>query len=287
MIATRSLFHRIIDDAAMFPPGNAPAPEAIARHLEYRRSWFADLVGPLVVADHRLSEVGREARRLNQTTQPIGVSVVNTTGAGGLLSLANRQADGLQIVAVESALRDLDDLPTNAQRVVSAAEALAEEITVFVELPYSHGWERAVEVIEAAELKGKIRTGGVDSATYPTPGQLADQLHVLVEADLPFKATAGLHRAWANEGRSSGGETLPEHGFVNLLIALQALIEGASVDDAAALLTYTNHDHLSETIKGWDEITIARVRRRMLSFGCCGVTDPVDDLVALNLVIKE
>ncbi len=284
----------------MFPPGNAAAAAAVGRHLEYRQSWFADLVGPLVVADHRLSEVGREARKLTQQSDlslqakdliqakdRIQVSVVNTTGAGGLLSLADRQIDGLEIVAVESALRDLDNLAQNARRVVSAAEGLPEEITVFVELPYSHGWEGAIEVIEAAELKGKIRTGGVDPAMYPTSDQLADQLHVLVEADLAFKATAGLHRGWPNEGHNADGDSLPQHGFLNILIALEALIEDASVEEAAALLIATDHDQLAATIESWDEATVARVRRRFVSFGCCGVTDPVDDLVSLGLLIKE
>src|SRR6478752_4972189 len=33
----------------MFPPGNADAETALAEHLRYRSSWFADLVGPLLV----------------------------------------------------------------------------------------------------------------------------------------------------------------------------------------------------------------------------------------------
>ncbi len=46
------LFTRLFDDAAMFPPGNASAADALAGHLRYRDAWFADMVGPLLVPAH-------------------------------------------------------------------------------------------------------------------------------------------------------------------------------------------------------------------------------------------
>ena len=66
---------------------------------------------------------------------------------------------------------------------------------------------RAVEEVEAAGLFGKIRTGGTEPGAYPPASRLAEQLSVLVEADLGFKATAGLHHAWPAVGRNDRGET--------------------------------------------------------------------------------
>ena len=85
---------------------------------------------------------------------------------------------GVRVVAVESALRDLDDLAGNAARVASAAGELDESIAVFVEIPYAPGWERAVEEVEAAGLLGKIRTGSPDNSGTPPYAQLAEQLSV-------------------------------------------------------------------------------------------------------------
>jgi hypothetical protein len=34
----------------------------------------------------------------------------------------------------------------------------------------------------------------------------------------------------------------------------------------------------------WDEGTCSGVRQAFRSFGCCGVTDPIDDLTALHLL---
>jgi hypothetical protein len=279
--APAALWRGLVDDAAMFPPGNAEVAEAVAAHRGYRRAWFGDLIGPLVVADQRLAEVGRA---VEPASQPLAVSVVNTGGAGGLLSLARREIEEVHVVAVESALRDLDDLAGNAARVASAAADLDAAVRVFVEIPYAPGWERAVAEVEAAGLFGKIRTGSPDNSETPTYDQLAHQLSVLVEADLPFKATAGLHHAWRTDGPDP---TRPrQHGFLNLLAALEALVEGAAESEAVDLLARADAMQVRVVIAGWNEATAAKVRRRLVSFGCCGVLDPVNDLVA-SVLLEE
>ena len=290
MPAPDALFAGLVDDAAMFPPGNAPVAEAVRMHREHRSAWYAPMIGPLVVPDRALRQAqgawGEAMRaelvevRDEALQDPLDVSVINTGGAGGLLSLANRELPGVRVVAVESALRDLDDLAGNAARVAAAAAELDESIGVFVEIPYSPGWEDAVAEVEAAGLLGKIRTGSPDNSGTPTYAQLAEQLSVLVEADLPFKATAGLHHAQPTAGTDA--ERPVQHGFLNLLAAVNALIDGASVGDAADVLRLTD----PATIGNWDDGTVARVRRRFRSFGCCGVLDPVRDLVALGLVAE-
>ena len=119
---------------------------------------------------------------------------------------------GVDIVAVEPALRDLDDLAGSAARVISAAAQLGPEIDVFVGLPYAPGWEAAVELIEAAGLYGKIDTGGADSSTA---------------------------RAAVDLGRSRSA--IQDHqshpvDWLTMLRAIDALIDGASPDDAAELM---------------------------------------------------
>ncbi len=278
-----ALFAGLVDDAAVFPPGNASVPDAVRRHREHRAGWYAPLIGPLVVPDAELAQVSRAVA--DSGDDPLAVSVVIGTGAGGLVALARRDLPGLRVVAAEVALRDLDDLTGNAQRVVAAAEELdPDDVSVFVEVPFGPGWLGAVEVIEAAGLLGKIRTGGLEPDAFPTADQLAQQLSGLIEADLPFKATAGLHRAWPNRVTDDSGQTLHQHGFVTLLMAIEALIDGAGTDAAVDLLQLDDPGRIYTALQGWDEPAAARVRRRFRSFGCCGVTEPVDDLVALGLL---
>src|SRR4051794_25942145 len=183
------LFVALVDDAAMFPPGNAAVAAAVAAHRSYRRSWFAPLVGPLVVRDSALAELVRLVDAMDPEADEVDVSVINTGGAEGLLRLADRPLAGVRVRAVETALTDLDDLPRDAARLAAAAVELDESVRVFVELPYAPGWERAVEVVQAAGWLGKLRTGGPAPTDTPAFAQLARQLSVLVAADLPFKAT--------------------------------------------------------------------------------------------------
>lgn len=280
-----ALFARLVDDAAVFPPGNAAVPDAVGEHRVHRSAWYAPLIGPLVLPDTELATASRVVRESAPEGEPLPISVVITSGAGGLTALARRELPGLQVVAAEIALRDLADLRGNAQRVVAAAQELdPEEVTIFVELPCQPGWVAAIEVIEAAGLSGKIRTGGVVPDAYPTADQLAAQLSALIEADLPFKATAGLHRAWPNRILDERGETLHQHGFLTVLMAVEALVDGAGTDQAAELLRLDDPGRIYAALSDWDDLTAARVRRRLRSFGCCGVTDPVQDLVTLGLL---
>jgi hypothetical protein len=64
-------------------------------------------------------------------------------------------------------------------------------------------------------------------------------------------------------------------------------MEGASEADAAQLLRQGEYQAGAGLITGWTDATVARVRRRFRSFGCCGVLDPVTDLVSLGLVVEQ
>lgn len=286
MRGVSALFLGLVDDAAMFPPGSAEVAEALVAHREYRRSWFAPLVGPLVVSDQKLAALGRAvqgaADLTDLTTEDLEVSVVTRSGPAGLVDLAGPPPAGLRLRAVESALRDPDDLAGDASRLVAAAGALEAGVEVFVELPYARGWERAVELVAAAGLLGKLRTGGPAPADTPSTTQLARQLSVLVAADLPFKATAGLHHAWPTPGPEH--DRPRQHGFLTLLAAVDALAGGASVVDAAELLAGGEKTAVLGALASWSDTRADGVRRRLRSFGCCGVVDPLADLVALGLL---
>jgi hypothetical protein len=249
----------------------------VERHLGYRQQWFAPMLGRLAVPDRELAQVSR----LLPAESELRVTVINTGGAGGLVALAQRAIPGLAIEAVESPLRDLDDLESNAARIVAAAAELPEGIETYVELPYAPGWQTAVELVEADGLLGKIRIDGGQGGQLPSAEQVADQLSVLIEADLPFSA-AGLDRAWP--GDPSRLETPTRHGLLNLLAAVEALIDGAEQHDAVNLLQAGDHDGIVATIGGWDATSHDWVRRRLRNIGCRQVLDLIDDLVATGLL---
>ena len=46
-----------VDDAAIFPPGNAPLEQAVADHVDHREEEYAELVGGFVVSDLKVADL--------------------------------------------------------------------------------------------------------------------------------------------------------------------------------------------------------------------------------------
>lgn len=67
-----ALFAGLCDDAAVFPPGLAPLPDAVAAHDQHLDAWYAGLVGPLVIAATALGDL---AEVLGERATPLPVSV--------------------------------------------------------------------------------------------------------------------------------------------------------------------------------------------------------------------
>ncbi len=273
---------RLVDDAAIFPPGNAPLDDAATAHLERRHAWFAGLVGSLVVRDTDLPKL---------TGLDADLAVVVTGGAGqlaGPLGLAHRT--GLSVGGVEIALRDLDDPAGNARRVVAAVDAaraegvLDDATAVHVELPAtepSAAWLAAADEVAAAELRLKYRTGGTDADAFPTAATLAQWVDAALDRETPFKCTAGLHQALRHRDPETGFE---HHGFLNLLVATQQLFDGGSVAEATATLDL---DEPAELVTLAFNTDLWSARRWFTSFGSCSVTEPLESLIATGLLEED
>ena len=74
------LLRGLIDDAAVFPPGNAPLPDAVAAHRMHRSAWYAEMIGPLLVPASMLPVLPA----LLGPQQRIAVGVIGDTGLAGL-----------------------------------------------------------------------------------------------------------------------------------------------------------------------------------------------------------
>ena len=267
-----------VDDAAIFPPGDLPLPDAVAAYGEREQEWWAGLVGSFVVTDVKVPEV----------PVSLPLSVVVTGGAGavpGVLALARKR--GHPVVGLEIALRDLDDLAGNARRVATAVDAarsegqLDEETAVHVELPHvadSGAWLAAADVVAEVGLRLKFRTGGLEPHLFPPAHALARWIDAALDRETPFKCTAGLHHAIAHTDPATGFD---HHGFLNVLVATLRAFDGAPLPDVVSLLEERDATTVAAAASADD---VARARRWFTSFGSCSVTEPLDDLIALGLL---
>ena len=268
----------LVDDAAIFPPGNSPLPAATAAHVARRAEWYADLVGTFVLEDTDIPEV---------KATPLALSVVVTGGAGrvaGTAQIARRLHVALE--GLEIALRDPDDLVGNARRVVAAVDAaraegvLDDHVPIYVELPHvgsTAGWLGAADVVAEGELRLKFRTGGLEAGAFPASHALARWIDAALDRETPFKCTAGLHRAV----RHTGEDGFEHHGFLNVLAAPRPASAGAPLAVVGGTRARRPGAALAADSRDLD---LAGARRWFTSFGSCSIDEPLDDLIALELL---
>lgn len=264
----------LVDDAAIFPPGDVPLPDAVDAHVGRRDEWYADLVGSFVVTDTKVPEI----------LTPLRLAVVVSGGAGGVepaLRLAER--GGHEVAGVEVALRDLDDLAGNARRVATAADGCGvPPEQVYVELPHvpdTGSWLRAADAVAEGGLRLKFRTGGLETHLFPPAHALARWIDAALDRETPFKCTAGLH----NAVRHTGDDGFEHHGFLNVLVATVRAFDGAGTHEVVELLEERDPDAVVAAAADED---LTRARRWFTSFGSCSVIEPLDDLLALGLLEK-
>ena len=288
----------LVDDAAIFPPGNAPLATAVSDHREHRSSPYADLVGPFVVSDLRLPELIEVAGSTGSEgdAAPLPVTVVVSGGAGALEGAVRwaTRSGALDLRSVEIALRDDDTgaVVHNARRILAAVDQLRaagdlhDETPVYVEPPRLYGgpptpgWLGALDEIAAADHRLKFRTGGVDAESFPAAHELAASIEAALDRESPFKCTAGLHNAVRHQDPETGFE---HHGFLNVLVATRAALDSVPVDEVATLLEESDAAALGTRLDEVGHDALVSARRWFTSFGSCSVLEPLEDLVDLGL----
>ncbi|MEU6644114.1 hypothetical protein ABZ863_16385 [Saccharomonospora sp. NPDC046836] len=264
----------LCDDAAVFPPGLAPLHEAVRAYRERQGTWYADLVGPLVLAAADLPRLG------SLQAGPLPLSVTLPDGPADLPAVVAATASlPVDLRSVEVAVPDGTGV---SEFLDQLAEAPHGDVDVYVEVPRD---ERRLPLIEAiaGRYRAKLRTGGVRADLYPGEAELADAVAALAAAGVPFKATAGLHHALRNTDPETGFE---QHGFLNLLLATDVLAHGGTEPDARALLAERDGATVAGRVRDLDADRVHRARAAFTSFGTCSITDPLTELVELGLLTE-
>lgn len=259
----RALFAGLFDDAALFPPGNAAMREAVPAHVAHRAAWYAEVVGPFICPDTRLAELARCDGRV-----PVSIIV---TGGSTTVDAAVRQISADRLAALE--------IPVAVAH--SLTPALPTGIPVYVEVPWGAAQPGALDALAGTGAHAKLRTGGSTAAAFPTEPALAAAIAGCLDRDLAFKCTAGLHHALRHSASDTGFE---HHGFLNVLLATAALLDGADTTHAAEILAERSADALADAARRLSEAHVARLRDVFRSFGTCSITEPLTDLTALGLL---
>lgn len=287
------LFYALIDDAALFPPGNAPMQDAVPAHREHRAAWYADTIGPFLCPASRLDELA--GRLTDDADDVLDVTVIVDTGVGGVGEAVDTVAAERRMTlrGVEIALRGEpgggmagSGLPDAARRTVAALDAALggpdDEEPAYIEVPRTDGWREALEVIADSGYRAKLRTGGPTTDAFPPEAEVAQFIVACLELDVPFKFTAGLHHAI----RRTTDDDREEHGFCNALLAVAVALDGGGMQDIAQALADRDARSVAEQIGALPGERASSVRAWLGSYGSCSVTEPIDDLLELQLVSR-
>lgn len=282
------LLRGLLDDAALFPPGNSPMPKAVAAHARLANAWYGELTGPFVCPETRLGEL-----RIALTTASIGwidLALVVTAGASAV-------AAAIDAVAADPRLR-LRAIEVPADKDAEPAQAIAEvaaeldaaplaAATGYIEVPLTAiaapGAGHLLTMIDERGYRPKLRTGGLTSQAFPDEATLAACLAELTERRIPFKCTAGLHHAVRHTEATTGFE---HHGFLNVLLATGTGLRDGDADAIVGVLAERDPDAVTRAASELSVDAATEIRGLFTSFGTCSVDDPVADLVSLGLLGK-
>jgi hypothetical protein len=271
------LFEGLVDDASMFPPGNASPADAVAAHRLHRAAWYGSFVGPLLVPVSALNEV------LPHVDGSDVVALIGDTGVGALPAALDRaRTAGCSVSQLEVAVAKRGEDPQPGLILLRRIAADSPNLDVYAEIPLTWGLLAALDATAEDRVGGlriapKFRTGGLAAELFPTPVELAAVISACRDRALPFKLTAGLHHAMRHTDPETG---FTHHGFLNVLVATATAVEGAEVAEVAEALAATHPMPLVEPV---------RVRRQdarplWAGFGSCSVLEPLTDLIRFGLI---
>jgi hypothetical protein len=287
--ATPRLFRGLFDDASLFPPASLAMADAVSGHIRHKTAWYSETSGPFVCADAKIPELS--AALIAAGASELDLALVLPGGASTLSAAVDAVAADprLRLRAIEVPIGKVDGAPAATVAAVEALAAALDEVPLagaaaFLEIPGRHLTPDAVTVAADHRYLVKLRTGGVTADAFPDEAILAGCLTTLAAQWQPFKCTAGLHHAVRHRAADTGFE---HHGFLNVLLAVAAALEDASVAQVADILADQDGAGVAAAVAELDSEKFDAVRSLFTSFGTCSTDEPITDLVTLGLVRRD
>ena len=274
-------FEGLVDDAALFPPGNAPMGEAVEAHVRHRDGPYGAALGRFLCPASRLAELEAALDGRVAAEDDILLGVVVDTGTDGIAeAIETVEADPRLVLAMVEV-----PLPADTTDLVGAAKSVVEampDLEAYVEIPRRPGWEDALALVGDSAYGAKLRTGGASADLFPTEDELAAFLGRCVADEVPFKCTAGLHDAIRHRDPDTGFE---HHGFLNILLATAAAIRyGAGHTDVLNLVRETDGQVLAARFRSLDLPETVVARSFFVAYGSCSFDEPIEALTGLDLL---
>ena len=295
MESVRVLLSGIIDYAGLFPPSQVSMPEAVINYATYRSSNYGWMLGRFVTPAARLEEFIESSRDLlpRAGEEPWRLSVI----AGEDINETIRTVREFNRLNHGRAFGDVLEVRANTiSKIENTLFALPPEITAYFEISTGEALPDLVATLALKGQRAKIRTGGVTNEAFPSSKQIIRFVRTCMAANVPFKATAGLHHPLRCFKPLTYAENAPQgtmHGFLNMLMMTgfaresfrTSLLEELMEEEFEEVFTFSELGVQWRDQHALSNTHIALLRQRgMHSFGSCSFDEPIADLRALGLL---
>lgn len=295
MESVRVLLSGIVDYAGLFPPSHLSMEEAVLNYATYRGSTFNWMLGRFVLPVARLDEFMESASDLlpRGALNPWRLAVT----AGEDINETIKTLRQFNSANAERVVADVLEVKANTvSKVDNTVAILPDDITAYFEIASG---EALVDLVMALSLKGqraKLRTGGVTNDAFPSSKQIIRFVRTCMAANVPFKATAGLHHPIRCFRPLTYAPNAPQgtmHGFLNMLMMTAFSRESYRVSLLEELMEeeFEEAFHFNELGIDWRDghaLSNAHLgwlrQRGMHSFGSCSFDEPIADLEAMGLL---
>lgn len=296
--ARTSAFAAFVDYAGLFPPASLTIEEAVEGYRRNRASPSSWVSGRFLIRASQLEQLAAVVTStMRQGERPWEVGVVfDTPPAQAASKAAAFHGEMEPALTVAAAEARIDDPGLEAIRgLVTTIGSINPDVVAFLEVLRSADTRSQIAsigaVLEHASMAGgaKLRCGGVTADLFPSTEEVAEFISAAVDASVPFKATAGLHRPIRHFDEPLG---VWRHGFVNLLIATAAAAAGEPDEVVHDIVRETDPDAfgISPAFATWKDLTfpgsaLRRMRQNnFIAYGSCDFDEPIEALTDMSLL---
>lgn len=293
--SVRSLLAGSIDYAGLFPPAGLSMSEAVLNYAMYRNSNYRWMLGNFVVPAVQLVEfienagdfVSRDAKTAWRLSVLAGEDLTETFRQ--IRDFTDKYSPGVVIDSIEVRANTVS-------KITNTVSSLPAGMKAYFELGLSKTFPDLLAKVAATGQYAKIRTGGVTPGAFPDSASVIRFVRSCLAANVPFKATAGLHhplrcfRPLTYENNSPKGTM---HGFLNLFLMTGFAREGYR----PSLLEDLMEEEFDEVFRFADQTVTWRNEYRLNtwqveslrkkgihSFGSCSFDEPIADLQRLGIL---
>ena len=289
--AVRTLLESIIDYAGLFPPAKLNLPQALQNYANAKVSKHGWILGRFLIPLPRLQEFEELAlvKSLNMKWR-LGVIVTNdpTSQVDEIKRFNDTWSEKATIESIEISGLELSEIGP-------VTHNLNKEVETFFEVSPKSNIEAYLKTITDVGAFAKIRTGGITANAFPDKFTLYQFMMSCTRAQLPFKATAGLHHALTGHYpltyQPDSAQALM-YGFLNVLMsALLINLGKIGLSDADKVLSESSLDafKFASNKLQWKDLSIShseitKARQLFRAFGSCSFEEPIVDLKALRIL---